>query len=127
MCRLRLATGLDIIEISRIKTVIDRFGARFLERVFTPTELSEAGKSLASLAARFAAKEAVSKALGTGIGMVSWQDIEIRRGSSREPVLYLTGKAAERAEALGLQTWSISLSHTQNYATAVVVAVGQMN
>jgi holo-[acyl-carrier protein] synthase len=122
---LRLATGLDIIEITRIRTVIDRFGSRFLERVFTPLELSEAGRSTASLAARFAAKEAVSKALGTGIGMVSWQDIEIRRGSSREPVLHLTGMAGERAEELGLQTWSLSLSHTQNYAAAVVVAVGQ--
>jgi holo-[acyl-carrier protein] synthase len=122
---LKLATGLDMIEISRLKTVIDRFGLRFLERVFTPTELSEAGKSPASLAARFAAKEAVSKALGTGIGMVSWQDIEIRRGASREPLLHLSGKAAKRADELGLNTWSLSLSHTGTYAAAVVVATGE--
>jgi holo-[acyl-carrier protein] synthase len=120
-----LATGLDIIEISRVKTVIDRFGSRFLERVFTSAELSEVGRSPASLAVRFAAKEAVSKALGTGIGMVSWQEIEIRRGSSREPLLHLSGKAAKRAEELGLQTWSLSLSHTDSYAAAVVVAAGE--
>lgn len=122
---MKLASGLDMLEISRLKTVIDRFGPRFLKRVFTPRELSEAGSSMASLAARFAAKEAVSKALGTGIGMISWQEIEIRRGLSREPVLYLSGRAAELAAELGLEIWSLSLSHTDSYAAAVVVAVGE--
>jgi holo-[acyl-carrier protein] synthase len=86
--------------------------------------LAEVRQNLASLAARFAAKEAVSKALGTGIGPVGWHEIEVLRGEARQPVLLLHGEAARLAASLGLDTWSLSLSHTQNYAVAMVVAIG---
>lgn len=119
----RLATGVDLIEIQRVANVIDRFGARFLERVFTPNELAEVGGNVTSLAARFAAKESVAKALGTGIGEIRWQEIEIIRGPAREPTLYLHGAAKQLAQVQSLQTWSISLSHTHTHAIALVVAM----
>jgi holo-[acyl-carrier protein] synthase len=113
----------DIIEIERVQRTIDRYGARFLERVFTARELAEVGQNSASLAARFAAKEAVAKALGTGIGEVGWCEIEVLRGPAREPVLYLHGAAARLAEELDLSTWSVSLSHSLSHAIALVVAL----
>ncbi len=81
--------------------------------------------SIPSLAARFAAKEAVAKALGCGIGEVRWQEIEILRDDARAPVLYLHGAAETLAAALGLTTWSLSISHTQSQAVAFVVALGK--
>jgi holo-[acyl-carrier protein] synthase len=119
-----LTTGIDMIEIERVEGAVLRHGRRFLERVFTAQELVEAGSKPASLAARFAAKEAASKALGTGIGMVCWLEIEILRGAEKQPVLHLHGAAAKLAEGLGLTEWSVSLSHTQTHAIAVVVASG---
>jgi len=119
-----LATGVDLVEIERLKEIVERHGERFLQRVFTQQELEEVGGNIASLAGRFAAKEAVSKALGTGIGPVSWREIEILRGVQREPVLRLYGSAAILAEQRELKQWSISLSHTGSYAIAVAVAVG---
>ena len=89
----RLATGVDILEMARFERAIDRHGDRILQRVFTPMELSQVGRNPASLAARFAAKEAVAKALCTGIGPVTWQEIEILRGPDREPILHLHGAA----------------------------------
>lgn len=117
-----LRIGVDLIEIKRLEEAIQRHGERFTGRVFTPLEMLECGASLASLAGRFAAKEAVAKALGTGIGAVTWQDIEIQRGPSRQPVLCLRGEAARLAAELGLQQWSLSLSHTHTHAVAMVVA-----
>ena len=111
-----------MIEIERLQDAVERFGQRFLERVFTPSELAEVGASPASLAARFAAKEAVAKALGTGIGAVTWQEIEIVRCASRQPDLRLHGAAARLAAEQGLETWSLSLSHSLTHAIAVVVA-----
>ena len=119
-----LATGVDIIEIERIQQAIERHGQRFLRRIFTAAELEESAGNPSSLAARFAAKEAVAKALGCGIGPVSWQEIEIRRGDARQPLLMLHGAAAEQATLQGLQTWSISLSHSLAYAVAVAAAIG---
>ena len=119
-----LRTGIDLTEIDRLQSLIQRFGDRFLNRIFTPRELAEVGHNPASLAGRFAAKEAVSKALGTGIGPVAWKEIEVPRGPEREPVLHLHGAAAQLARELGLNTWSLSLSHTQMHAIAMVVAVG---
>lgn len=119
---MKLSTGIDMIEIERIEAAIREHGDRFLERIFTANELAEVGQRAASLAARFAAKEAVAKALGTGIGEVSWREIEIRRGSAGEPRLELYGAAARLAEKQGLGAWSISLSHT--HAHAVAIAVG---
>lgn len=118
-----LRTGIDLVEVERLQSVAERYGLRFLERVFTNQELNEAGQNPTSLAARFAAKEAVSKALGTGIGDITWLEIEVLRGPAREPILKLNGKAAELAEELKLDTWSISLSHTQSHAIAMVVAL----
>jgi holo-[acyl-carrier protein] synthase len=117
-----LATGVDLVEIERLQNVVERYGERFLSRVYTARELLEVRDNMSSLAARFAAKEAVSKALGTGIGRVSWRDIEILRGPERQPILALSGEANRLADQLGLRQWSISLSHTQGHAVAFVVA-----
>lgn len=121
---LRLRTGVDMIEVERVEAAVQRHGARFLERVFTPQELAEVGHSPHSLAARFAAKEAVSKALGTGIGQIGWCEVEVLRGDALQPVLRLHGEAARLARELGLRQWSISLSHTRSHAIAMVVAIG---
>jgi holo-[acyl-carrier protein] synthase len=121
---MNLRTGVDLIELERIESVIQRHGKRFLERVFTARELEEVGENTASLAARFAAKEAVAKALGTGIGDVGWQEIEVLRGPARQPKLYLSGQAAYLAGKLRLDTWSLSLTHNQTQAIALVVAIG---
>ena len=120
-----LRTGVDIIEIERFNSAYQRYQGRLLQRLFTSTELAENGENMSSLAARFAAKEAVAKAFGTGIGHISWHDIEICRGPSGEPILKLHGAAQELAEKDQLNTWSISLSHSQNYAIAFVVALGK--
>ena len=119
---MRLATGVDLIEIERVQGAIERHGDRFLQRVFTGQELAEVGENAASLAARFAAKEAVAKALGTGIGLVCWREIEVRRGPLNQPALHLHGAARAKAEELGLSSWSLSLSHTRTHAIAIVVA-----
>jgi holo-[acyl-carrier protein] synthase len=117
-----LRTGIDLIEIERVRSLIERYGARFLERVFTPQEISELGDNAASLAGRFAVKEAVAKALGTGIGVVAWREIEILRGPQREPVLRLHGAAARLSAELGLHEWSVSISHSQTDAVGLAVA-----
>ena len=118
-----LRTGIDLIEIDRFASAYQRHDQRLLHRLFTPIELAENGENMASLAARFAAKEAVAKAFGTGIGNISWQDIEIRRGRSGEPILHLHGAAQKMAEEQNISTWSLSLSHTQSHAIAIVVAM----
>jgi holo-[acyl-carrier protein] synthase len=120
-----LRTGVDLIEVPRLARAIERHGGRFLRRVYTQRELAAAGKRIPSLAARFAAKEAVAKALCTGIGDVAWKEIEVLHGPAKEPELHLHGKAKELADNLGLHTWSISLSHTQEHAIAMVVALGE--
>lgn len=120
-----LRTGVDLIEIDRFTSAYQRYQQRLLQRLFTPTELAENGENMASLAARFAAKEAVAKAFGTGIGHITWHEIEICRGRAGEPVLHLHGKAQQLAEAQHLDIWSLSLSHSQNHAIAFVVAMGK--
>ena len=117
-----LSTGVDIIEIDRVREAIKRHGIRFLNKVYTEIELSQTNQHPASLAARFAAKEAVSKALGCGIGPVSWREIEIRLYSAHRPKIYLSGSAAEYAANLGLDCWQVSLSHSQTSAVAFVIA-----
>jgi holo-[acyl-carrier protein] synthase len=121
---LKIATGVDLIEIERVQAVIARHGQRYLERVFTPAEREICGKRAESLAARFAAKEAVSKALGCGIGEVSFQEIELLQDDAGAPVLVLHGAAAEKAAFAGLTDWSVSLSHSLSHAIAMVTAVG---
>lgn len=117
-----IKTGIDLIEISRIRSAVERNGERFLERVFTPAEIAECRGRAESLAVRFAAKEAAVKALGTGIGPVSWCDVETLHHSSGEPYLILHGSAHQIAQALGLTQWAVSLSHSREIATAIVVA-----
>jgi holo-[acyl-carrier protein] synthase len=122
-----LTTGVDLIEIDRVERVLARHGDRFLERVFTQTEVLYCRGRLPELAARFAAKEAVSKALGVGMRMMSrdgidWRDAEIVGDVRGKPLVRLHGRAAERAEELGLTEWAVSLSHTREYAVAFVAA-----
>jgi holo-[acyl-carrier protein] synthase len=119
-----LRSGVDIVEIRRLDEINPAIRARFIQRVYTPAEQALARGQAPSLAGRFAAKEAVSKALGTGIGRVRWQDIEILRGPSGEPVLQLHGLAREVAARLGLTEWSVSISHGREHAVAVAVALG---
>jgi len=118
-----LRTGIDLIEIDRFTSAYEQHGVRLLQRLFTPTELAENGENMASLAARFAAKEAVTKAFGTGIGLITWQEIEIRRGRSGEPILQLFGAAQKMAEEQKITSWSLSLSHSHSHAIAMVVAM----
>ncbi|MDW8324972.1 MAG: holo-ACP synthase [Anaerolineales bacterium] len=120
-----LRTGVDLIEVARVEAALTRHGERFLQRCFTAQERADCAGRPASLAARFAAKEAVAKALGCGIGAVGWLDIEIVNGPEREPQLRLHGTARERAARLGLNRWAISLSHTHEHAIAVAVAQGR--
>lgn len=121
---MNIKTGVDLIEISRVQEVVSRHGKHYLERVYTPAELELCGKRAESLAGRYAAKEAVAKALGCGIGDVEWKEIEILGDEQNAPVLHLSGKAAQKADELGLTSWSVSLSHSQSHAVAVVVAIG---
>ncbi len=118
-----LATGIDMIEIERLRSAIQRHGERFLGRIFTPLERQQTNENPASLAGRFAAKEAAAKALGTGIGPVAWQEIEILYSPTRQPEIHLHGNAAEHAKASRLEQWAVSISHTQKDAIAVVVAM----
>ncbi len=119
-----LRTGVDLIEISRIEEVIARHGKRYLERIYTSAELEQFGHEAESLAGRFAAKEAVAKALGCGIGPVGWKEIEVLGDEQHAPGLTLYGAAAQKAKELGLQSWSVSISHSMSHAVAFVVAAG---
>ncbi|QNI37790.1 holo-ACP synthase [Edaphobacter albus] len=122
-----LGVGTDMIEISRIQLSIDQFGERFLHRVFTPGEIAYCQRkkkhAAESFAARFAAKEAGAKALGTGISRgITWKEIEVQREPSGRPTLHLTGRAQERAQELGIARLSLSLTHSRDLALAVVIA-----
>ena len=119
-----LRTGVDLIETNRIAEAIERHGERFLDRIFTELEQKECNGRIPSLAVRFAAKEAVAKALGCGIGAVSWLEIEVRSDERKAPHLVLSGEGERLANQLELRTWSVSLSHTENQAIAFVVATG---
>ena len=119
-----LKTGVDLIEISRIEEVVSRHGKHYLERIYTPAELEQCGKRTESLAGRFAAKEAVAKALGCGIGDVMWKEIEVLGDEQNAPVLTLHGAAEKMAKEIGLTTWSVSISHSQSHSVALVVMIG---
>ncbi|NPV85517.1 MAG: holo-ACP synthase [Anaerolineae bacterium] len=119
-----LRTGIDLVEIERLARLRPEIRERFIHRVFTERELADAHHSDASLCGRFAAKEAAAKALGCGIGLIGWQDIEVVRGQTGEPFLNLKGKALDIAQAKQLELWSVSISHTKGYAVAVVIGIG---
>ena len=120
-----IAVGTDLAEIDRIEASIARFGERFLQRVYTPAEIAYCTRkktSAESFAARFAAKEAGAKALGTGISRgIGWRDIEVLREPSGRPSLVFHGRAARRARDLGVHRISLSLTHSRQLAMAVVI------
>ena len=120
-----IGIGVDLVECERIQHSLDRFGEKFLHRVFTEGEIEYSMSmkfSARHLAARFAAKEAVSKAFGTGIGKaMGWRNIDIRKKESGEPFLVFSGPAHELAQTRGVTTALITLSHTDHHAMAVVV------
>jgi len=121
---MELTTGIDLIEIERVASAIERHGERFLIRIFTERELNDCAGRAESFAARFAAKEATAKALGCGFGDIAWDEVEIQRAETGAPSLVLYGKAARLAKEKNLETWSVSLSHSQSHAIAMVVGVG---
>ncbi|SEB59905.1 holo-ACP synthase [Terriglobus roseus] len=120
-----VGTGTDLTEIDRIASSVERFGERFLQRIYTPGELRYCMRkrnSAESLAARFAAKEAGAKALGTGIAKgVSWLEIEVTHLPGGRPTLLLHGRAAERALSMGVTALHLSLSHSREMAIATVI------
>ena len=116
-----LTTGVDIIEIGRIARVLERYGDRFLRRIYTVGELEYCRGRPSKLASRFAAKEATMKALGTGVRGVGWKDIEVVRASSGAPSIALHGRAKSRAERLGVLEISVSMSDSRDNAVAFVV------
>lgn len=122
--RPHVVVGVDLLERARLLRTHARFGERFLRRVFTPTELTEAGWRVERLMGRFAAKEACAKALGTGMVSVAWREIEVLRLPGGKPALRLHGRAAARATALGLLAFDVSISDTATQTMAVVVGVG---
>jgi holo-[acyl-carrier protein] synthase len=123
-----IGIGVDLVECARIQNSIDRFGDRFLRRVFTEGEIqySMSMKFPARhFAARFAAKEAVSKAFGTGIGKtMGWRDIDVRKKPSGEPFLVFAGGADKLSKERGLSGAQITLSHTEHHAMAMIVLEG---
>lgn len=120
-----LRVGVDIVEVERIAEAVARWGDRFLRRVFTPGELAYCRGNIPSLAARWAAKEAVAKALATGAWRagIRWTDIEVVRADDGPPQVLLHGAARRRAEEMGLRRWALSLSHSRAAAIAFVVAL----
>jgi holo-[acyl-carrier protein] synthase len=124
-----VGTGVDIAEVKRIQAAVSRFGERFLKRVFTPAELRYCmakPNAAERLAARFAAKEAGMKAIGTGLRLgVTWQDVEVLRMPGQRPVLQFNGRAAEFAARLGCKRTHLSLSHTKEQAIAHVILEGE--
>jgi holo-[acyl-carrier protein] synthase len=126
---MKLTSGVDLVEIDRVQRLVERHGDRVLQRVYTPAELTHCRGRVPELAARFAAKEAVSKALGVGLHImardgIDWHDVETLPDGNGKPNVYLRGRAATRAAELGLANWSISLSHGRDVAVAFVVALG---
>lgn len=120
-----LRSGIDILEICRLDEINPAIRERFITRVYTPEEIAQAKNHTDTLTGLFSAKEAVSKALGTGIGAVHWQDIEILHLPSGQPVVRLHGQAKIVADQLGLTTWSVSISHDRDRVVAMAVAIGE--
>lgn len=117
-----LVSGIDIIEIARIARAVTRQGQPFCDRIFTPQEQAYCARRPACLAGRWAVKEAVAKAFGTGIGRIGWLEVEVVCDAHGKPELVLHGAAARLAAELGLHAWSISLSHSQTHAVGLAVA-----
>ena len=124
-----LSVGVDLVELDRIRRIVTRYGDRFLVRIYTPREVALYRERIPELAVRFAAKEAVSKALGVGLAHLSsqgigWRDVEVLPDSRGKPLVRLSGRALALAEEQGLHEWAISLSHSRDFAVAFVVGSG---
>ena len=128
---LNFKIGTDIVSLERIEKAYSRFGTKFLDRILTPAEksyvLSRNKSAVASLAGRFAAKEACSKVLGSGWYNLDWKEVEVVRLYTGAPQLKLHGRAQERAQRLGLTQFELSISHEREFAVAFVVACGNEN
>ena len=116
-----LHSGIDIIEIDRIQNVLIKHPERFLRKIFTEYEINYCRGRATQLAARFASKEAAMKALGTGIRGVGWREVEVQRLRSGKPYIILHGRAKKRAELMGIKKIELSISHSKNLATAMVI------
>ncbi len=120
---INVAIGIDIIEIERVRSVLAHHGDRFLQRVFTETEIQQCRGKALKIAGRFAAKEAISKALGTGMHGISWRELEIVQLSTGRPSVRLYGNASLRARELGLSAFDVSISDLASFSIAVAVGV----
>jgi holo-[acyl-carrier protein] synthase len=117
-----LTSGIDLIEIDRIGATLDRFGPRFLNRVYTEREQQYCRGRIERLAGRFAVKEAVSKALGIGIRRIRWRDIEVLPNREGKPIVTLSGRAQEEAARRGIHGLEVSITHSRALAAATAVA-----
>lgn len=117
----RIPVGVDIVEISRIRKAIATWPNTFMERIYTQSEIINCKNVASRLAARFAAKEAVMKALGTGATGVNWHDIEVVSNDNGAPSIQLYGRAHDKAQENGIKEFSISVSHSEKYAVAFVI------
>jgi holo-[acyl-carrier protein] synthase len=115
--------GIDIIKVARIRATLERFGARFSRRVLTPAEQRYVRDRPETFAGRWAAKEAVSKVLGLGVRGIGWRDIEVERLPTGQPAVRLHGRAAQRAEQLGMDRIALSITHESDYAVAIAFGV----
>lgn len=122
---MKIYSGIDTIEISRLDQIKPQIKERFIRRVYTDREIAQAQGRSEVLSGLFAAKESVSKALGTGIGYVQWRDIEIIHLPTGQPTLALHGNAEIVANQLGIKSWSVSISHDRDKAIALAVAIGE--
>lgn len=118
-----IAVGIDIIEVDRVRKVYEHHGERFLKRVFTEMEVHQCRSKPTRLAGRFAAKEAISKALGTGLHGVAWREMEIVQLRSGRPTVTLHGNAKRRAELLGISAFDVSIADLNAFSIAVAVAI----
>jgi holo-[acyl-carrier protein] synthase len=117
-----IAVGIDIIEVDRVRKVFERHGERFLRRIYTEAEIRQCRGKATRLAGRFAAKEAISKALGTGLRGVAWREMEIVQLRSGRPTVRLYGKAKQRAELLGISAFDVSIADLAQFSIAVAIA-----
>ncbi|GCE48346.1 holo-[acyl-carrier protein] synthase [Thermosporothrix hazakensis] len=118
-----VAVGIDIIEVERIRNVFEKHGERFLKRIYTDNEIAQCRGKAARLAGRFAAKEAISKALGTGIHGVKWREMEVVQLASGRPSVRLHGVAMLRAKQLGLSAFDVSIADLAQFSIAIAVAI----
>jgi holo-[acyl-carrier protein] synthase len=118
-----IAVGVDIIEVERVRKVYEKHGERFLRRVYTEAEVRQCRGKVTRLAGRFAAKEAISKALGTGLRGVAWREMEIVQLRSGRPTVTLHGNAKRRAEQLGISAFDVSMADLAQFSIAIAVAI----